>query len=84
MSHVPVAIWLSLLVFVEQFLFFIGVIGLRCQVQNTVVLLGLRRNQSQLIPPPSPTQQRTPRTVLITENGMKSTRFFTHQQFAAL
>ena len=31
MSHVPVVIWLSLLVFVEQFLF----------------LLGLRRNQSQ-------------------------------------
>ena len=27
--------------------FFIVVIGLRCQVQNTVVLLGLRRNQSQ-------------------------------------
>ena len=46
MSHVPVAIWLSLLIFVEQF-FFIGFIGLRCQRQKTVVLLGLRRNQSQ-------------------------------------
>ena len=27
--------------------FFIGVIGLRCQVQNMIVLLGLRQNQSQ-------------------------------------
>ena len=72
MSHVPVAIWLSLLIFVEQFLF-IGVIGLRCQVQNTIVLLGLRRNQSQfhLLLQHS---KRTPRTVLITENGMKSTK----------
>ena len=46
MYHVPVVIWLSLLVFVEQFLF------RWChqpafQVQNTVVLLGLRRNHSQ-------------------------------------
>ena len=36
---VPVVIWLTLLVFVEQFLFF-GVISL-------IVLLGLRLNQSQ-------------------------------------
>ena len=42
MSHVPVAIWLSLLVFVEQFLFH------WChRPASSVVLLGLRRNQSQ-------------------------------------
>ena len=46
MSHVPVgclfwSLWNSS--------FFFGVIGLRCQVQNTIVLLGLRRNQSQFL-----------------------------------
>ena len=55
--------------------FLIGVISLRCQVLNTIVQLGLRRNQSQLHLL-SPTQQRTPRTVLITESGMKSTNVF--------
>ena len=64
MSHVPVVIWLSLL---WNSSFSVGVISLRCQVQNTVVLLGLRRNHSQF---------HLLRTVLITENGMKSTKVF--------
>ena len=34
------------------------------------------QTEPESIPPPSPTQQRTPRTVLITENGMKSTKVF--------
>ena len=34
------------------------------------------QTEPQSIPPPSPTQQRSPRTVLITENGMKSTKVF--------
>ena len=48
MSHVPVVIWLSLLVFVEQFLFRWCSSAWRAQVENTVVLLGLRRNHSQI------------------------------------
>ena len=82
MSHVPVVIWLSLLVFVEQFLF-LGVIGLRCQVQNTIVLLGLRRNQSQF----HLLLQHS--NVHVGQCGSQRTvrsrpRFFTHRQFAAL
>ena len=34
------------------------------------------QTERESIPPPSPTQQRTPRTVLITENCMKSTKVF--------
>ena len=34
------------------------------------------QTEPQSIPPPSSTQQRSPRTVLITENGMKSTKVF--------
>ena len=54
--------------------FFTGVIGLHCQVQNTIVLLGLRRNQSQFHLLQH--SKSTPRTVLITENDMKSTKVF--------
>ena len=74
MSHVPVAIWLSLLVFVEQFLFHwchrpaSSSAKHGCSVGT--------QTEPESIPPPSPTQQRTPRTVLITENGMKSTKVF--------
>ena len=68
MSHVPVAIWLSLLVFVEQFLF------LWC---HRPALSSAKHDCSVgTKTEPSPTQQRTPRTVLITENGMKSTKVF--------
>ena len=58
MSHVPVVIWLSLLVFVEQFLF------LWC---NQPALSSAKHDCSvgtqtepESIPPPSPTQQRSP------------------------
>ena len=34
------------------------------------------QTEPESTPLPSPTQQRTPRTVLITENGMKSTKVF--------
>ena len=34
------------------------------------------QTEPESIPPLSPTQQRTPRTVLIKENGMKSTKIF--------
>ena len=64
MSHVPVAIWLSLLVFVEQF--HLSSAKHDCSV-------GTQR-EPESIPHPSPTQRRTPRTVLITENGMTSTK----------
>ena len=74
MSHVPVAILLSLLVFVEQFLFHwchrpaSSSAKHGCSVGT--------QTEPESIPPPSPAQQRTPRTVLITENGMKSTKVF--------
>ena len=73
MSHVPVSIWLSLLLFVEQFLFHwchrraLSSAKHDCSVGT--------QTEPESIPPP-PTQQRTPRTVLITENGMKSTKVF--------
>ena len=74
MSHMPVATWLSLLFFVEQFLFHwchrpaLSSANHGCSVGT--------QTEPESIPPPSPTQQRTPRTVLITENGMKSTKDF--------
>ena len=74
MSHVPVEIWLSVLVFVEQFLFHwchqpaLSSANHDCSVGT--------QTEPESIPPPSPTQQRTLRTVLITENGMKSTKVF--------
>ena len=74
MSHVPVVIWLTLLVFVEQFLFHwchrpaLSSAKHDCSVGT--------QTEPESIPPPSPTQQRTPRTVLITVNGMKSTKVF--------
>ena len=74
MSHVPVVIWLSLLVFVEQFLF-----GWCHQPALSSAKHGCSvgtQTEPQSISPPPPTQQRTPRTVLITENGMKSTKVF--------
>ena len=74
MSYVPVVIWLSLLVFVEQFLF------LWC---HQAALSNAKHDCSvgtqtepESIPPSSPTQQSTPRTVLITENGKNSTNIF--------
>ena len=66
MSRVPVEVWLSLLIFLEQFLFSKAKHGCSLGTQT----------EPELILPPSPTQQRTPRTVLITENGMKSTKIF--------
>ena len=65
MSHVPVVIWLSFLVFVEQFLFrwchqpALSSAKHSCSVGT--------QTEQQSISPPSPTQQRSPRTVLITE-----------------
>ena len=46
MSHVPVVFWLSLWSLWNSS-FLVGVISLRCQVQNTVVLLGHKRNHKQ-------------------------------------
>ena len=74
MSHVSVAIWLSLLVFVEQFLFHwcyrpaLSSAKHDCSVGT--------QTEPELIPSSSPTQQRAPRTVLITENGKNSTKVF--------
>ena len=74
MSHVPVVVWLSLLVLVEQFLFLwchqpaLSSAKHDCSVGT--------HTEPYSTPPPSPTPQRTPQTVLITENGMKSTKVF--------
>ena len=74
MSHVPVVIWLSLLVFVEQFLFIwchqpaLSSAKHDCSVGT--------QTEPESIPPSTPTQQRTPRTVRITGDGMKSTKVF--------
>ena len=73
-SHVPVAVWLSLLILLEQFLFHwfhrpaLSKAKHGCSVGT--------QTEPEPTPPLSPTQQRTPRTVLITENGMKSTKIF--------
>ena len=72
MSHVPVVIWLSLLVF--QFLF-CWCHQLACSGAKHGCSVGTQ-TEPQSIPPPSSMQQRSPRTVLITENGMKSTKVF--------
>ena len=74
MSHVPVVIWLSFLVFVEPFLF------LWCHQPASSSAkhdcsVGTQ-TEPESIPPSSPTQQRTPRTVRITENGKNSTKVF--------
>ena len=72
LPHVPVVIWLSLLVSVEQFLF-----GWCHQPALSSAKHGCcvgTQTEPQSIPPSPSTQQRTPRTVLITENGMKSTK----------
>ena len=74
MSHVPVVIWLSLLAFVEQFLFLwchqpaLSSAKHDCSIGT--------QTEPESIPPSSPTQQRTPRTVRITENGKNSTKVF--------
>ena len=74
MSLVPVVIWLILLVFVEQFLFlWCHQPALSCAKHDFSV--GTQTEPAS-IPPSSPTQQRTPRTVLITENGKNSTKVF--------
>ena len=73
MSHVPVAIWLSLLVFLELFLshwFHRPALSKSKHCYFCWDPNGTRANSTSL----SPTQQRIPRTVLITENGMKSTK----------
>ena len=75
MSHVPVAIWLSLLVFVEQFLFHWCHRPALSSAKHCCSV-GTQTEPQSISPPPSPTQQRTPRTVLITKNGMKSTKVF--------
>ena len=74
MSHVPVVIWLSLLVFVEQFLFR-WCHQPACSSAKHGCSVGTQ-TEPQSIPPPPSMQQRSPRTVLITENGMKSTKVF--------
>ena len=75
MSHVPVVIWLSLLVFVEQFLFrWCHQPALSSAKHGCSV--GTQTEPQSISPPSPPTQQRSPRTVLITENGMKSTKVF--------
>ena len=75
MSHVPFAIWLSLLVLVEQFLFHwchrpalsSDKTRLFCWDSD-----GTRANSTSSLQH----SNATPRTVLITENGMKSTKVF--------
>ena len=74
MSHVPVVIWLSLLVFVEQLLFRWCHQPALSSAKN-VCSVGIQ-TEPESIPPSSPTQQRTPRTLLITENGKNSTKVF--------
>ena len=72
MSQVPVVIWLILLVFEEQF-FFLWCHRPALSSAKHDCSVGTQ-TEPESIPPSSPTQQRTPRTVLITENGMKSTK----------
>ena len=72
MSHVPVVIWLSLLVLVEHFLFLWCHRPALSSAKHDCS--GGTQTEPESIPPPSPTQHRTPRTVLITENGMRSTK----------
>ena len=74
MSHVPGVIWQCFLVFVEQFLFLwyhqpaLSSAKHDCSVGT--------QTEPESIPPSSPTQQRTPRTLLITENSTNSTKVF--------
>ena len=70
MSHIPVVILAESFGLCGTVSFFVGVISLHCQLQNTVVLLGLRRNHSQF------RSNAHLETVLITKNGMKSTKVF--------
>ena len=74
MSHVLVAIWQSLLVFVEQCLFHWCHQPASSSAKHDCSVG--TQTEPESIPPPTPTQQRTPRTVLITEKGMKSTKVF--------
>ena len=73
-SHVPVAICLSLLVILE--VTDISLVILACAIKDlyTVVFNAGTQTEPEPAPPPSPTRQRTPRTVLITENGMQSSK----------
>ena len=71
-SHVPVAVWLSLLIILEQLLLHWFLWPARSKTKRSCSV------GTQTKPEPAsplfPTQQRTPRTVLITENGMRSTK----------
>ena len=73
MSHVPVAIWLFL-VFVEQFLFHCCHRPASSSAKHGCSV-GTQTEPESILPP-SPTQQRTPQTVLIAENGTNSTKVF--------
>ena len=71
-SHVIIVFWLSLLVFVGQILF-----GWCHQPALSSAKHGCSvgtQTEPQSISSPPSTQQHTPRAMLITENGMKSTK----------
>ena len=74
MSHVPDAVWLPLLNILEQLLlhWFLRPPLSEAKHGSSVGT----QTEPEPAPPPSPTQQRTSRTVLITENGMKSTKIY--------
>ena len=75
MSHVPVAVWRSLLIVLEQFLFhwFHRPALSKCKTRLFCWDSdGTRANSTSLLQ----RSNATSRTVLITENGMKSTKVF--------
>ena len=68
MSHVPVAICLSLLVILERLSFHWLPWPARSKTKHSCSIG--TQTEPEPAPPPSPARERTPRTVLITENGI--------------
>ena len=74
MSHVPVAVWLSLLFIMERLFFHWLPWPARSKTKHSCSIG--TQTEPEPAPPPSPTRQRTPRTVLITENDMQSSKIY--------
>ena len=74
MSHVPVAVWLSLSFILERLFFHWLPWPARSKTKHSCSIG--TQTETEPAPPPSPAWQRTPRTVLITENGMQSSKIY--------
>ena len=71
MSHVPVAIWLSLLFILERIFFYWLPWPARSKTKRSCSVG--TKTEPETAPTSSPTRQRTSHTVMITENGVQST-----------